>query len=75
MNTTEETIGGNVKRYRLLKRLKAVELAKLSGMSKAYLSQIESNSNNNITTCILCDLCRALEITPNDLIPEHNYKG
>lgn len=69
-----DTIGKRIKHFRRQKRITQKELSDLSGVSATYLSEIEGDKKNNITTCVLCDICRALELTPNDLIPKQNYQ-
>lgn len=70
----EETIGTRLKNYRRSKRLTQNGLSNLSGVSNSYISQIENNIYTNISLYFVCDLCKALEVTPNDLIPEHYYR-
>lgn len=67
-------IGQNLKRYRLSKRISQFELGTLSGVSRSYISEIESGIYSNISLYIICNLCKALTITPNDLIPEEMYR-
>lgn len=49
------------------------ELSKLSGVSRVYISQIESGRYKP-TIQIICKLCRGLGVTPNDLIKEQYWK-
>ena len=69
-----DNIGQNLKRYRLSKRVSQFELGKLSGVSRSYISEIESGIYSNISLYIICNLCKALTITPNDLIPKEMYR-
>ena len=69
-----DNIGQNLKRYRLSERISQFELGKLSGVSRSYISEIESGIYSNISLYIICNLCKALTITPNDLIPEKMYR-
>lgn len=69
-----DNIGQNLKRYRLSKRISQFELGKLSGVSRSYISEIESGIYSNISLYIICNLCKVLTITPNDLIPEKMYR-
>jgi transcriptional regulator with XRE-family HTH domain len=43
------------------------KLHQRSGLSRSYISEIESGSHDP-TTKTICKLCRALGCTPNDLI-------
>ncbi|BFK81451.1 hypothetical protein I3900191A7_15960 [Clostridium baratii] len=69
----EETIGLILKRMRTEQHLTQSELSKRSGVSRSYIVEIESNVYTNITILILCDFCKALNCTPNDLIPKNLY--
>lgn len=69
-----QTIGLNLKRIRIEKQIKQRKLSELSGVSRSYISEIESNTHDNITVNVICKLCKALEITPNELIPQEMYK-
>lgn len=69
-----DNIGQNLKRYRLSKSISQFELGKLSGVSRSYISEIESGIYLNVSLYIICNLCKALTITPNDLIPEKMYR-
>ena len=68
------TIGKNLERIRRSKRLSKLELSKSSGVSRSYISEMESNKYSNLSLEVICKLCKALEITPNDLIPEELYR-
>ena len=69
-----ETIGTNLKKSRLLNNISQFKLGEISGISRNYISEIENERYTNISIEVLCVLCRALKITPNDLIPEDKYK-
>lgn len=68
------TLGENLRKYRLFKGISQCELGNMSGVSRNYISEIESGTYSNISLLIICKLCKALVITPNDLIPEKMYK-
>lgn len=50
------------------------QLAILSGVSRPFISQIESKKYIP-TIETLCKLCRALNISPNEMIEEKYWKG
>lgn len=50
------------------------KLSELSGVSRLTISEIENDRHSNTTIFVLCELCKALGVTPNDLIPEEMYK-
>lgn len=70
----KETIGTKLKRYRLSNNMSQLELSKISGISRNYISEIESGIYTNISIFYVCNLCKALKITPNDLIPEEYWR-
>ncbi|MGL4569584.1 MAG: helix-turn-helix transcriptional regulator [Clostridium sp.] len=70
----EETIGLILKIKRKEKGLTQVEFARISGVSRSYIVEIEKDVYTNISMLIICDFCRALKCTPNELIPNHYYK-
>lgn len=49
------------------------QLANRSGVSLPYLSEIETGKYIP-TVEVCCKLCRALEVTPNELIKEKYYR-
>lgn len=67
-----ETVGTNVKKFRTSKGWTQLELSKKSGVSRSYISEIESDGYE-MSVLILCSLCKALNVTPNDLIPKKMY--
>lgn len=69
----EDTIGTNLKRFRLAYKMSQEELSRKSGVSKSYISEVESNVYTNVTSYIICSWCKVLQITPNELIPKHMY--
>lgn len=69
-----ETVGDNIKKFRLLKNYTNLEFSKVSGLSRSYILELEKGVYKNIGMNVICKLCKALDITPNELIPEHKYK-
>ena len=68
-----KSLGEKLKEKRINLRLTQQLLADLSGVSRSYIVEIEGEIHNNISISILCDLCKVLNCTPNDLIPEELY--
>lgn len=54
--------------------MSVAELARKSGVSRPYILQLESYIYNNPSLDKIIGLCKALGITPNDLIKEELYK-
>ena len=69
-----ETIGSILKQYRLNKRWNGKELSLNSGVARSYITEMENGKYTNPSIEVICKLCIALEITPNDLIPTYMYK-
>lgn len=68
-----KTAGENIMKLRKENDLSQKDLSVLSGVSRSYISEVETNTHN-MTIDVLCKLCKALKTTPNKLIPEHLYK-
>lgn len=62
-----------IKEIRNSKEMTAAELAKLSGISKNYISELEHDKYEP-TVLVACQICKALKVTPNDLINEELWK-
>ena len=69
-----ETIGSILKQYRLNKGWNGKELGLKSGVARGYITEMENGKYKNPSIEVVCKLCMALEITPNDLIPTYMYK-
>lgn len=50
------------------------ELSLKSGVARGYITEMENGKYTNPSIEVVCKLCMALEITPNDLIPTYLYK-
>lgn len=68
-----QTIGSILKQYRLDKGLNGKELSLKSGVARGYISEMELGRYINPSIEVVCKLCIALEITPNDLMPKEMY--
>lgn len=63
----------DLKFYRESKKLSKRELAKMSEISPSYITELEKGDYDpNIK--IICKLCKALRITPNDLIKKEYWE-
>ena len=69
-----DSISTNLKNIRLKKGFSQSKLSQLSGIGRTTISDIENDRHSNTTIFILCRLCKALEVTPNELIPEEMYR-
>ena len=65
----------NLKSIRKSKKLSQLQLSKRSGINRSYICELENDIYINPGLDVVCKLCRALEVTPNELICEKNYRG
>lgn len=68
-------IGDNIKKFRLNNNFSNKKLSKISGLSRSYICELEKGVYENVSISVLCKLCKALKVTPNDLIPIEMWKG
>lgn len=68
-------IGDNIKKFRLNNNFSNKKLSKISGLSRSYIFELEKGVYENVSINVLCKLCKALKVTPNDLIPIEMWKG
>lgn len=64
----------NLKKLRIGKKYSISKLSRLSGVSRAYITQIETRQYHNPTVEVICKLCKALNVSPNELIKEEYWK-
>lgn len=62
-----------IKEIRIAKGMSAAMVSKLSGVSKSSISEME-NDKHDATVITVCKLCKALKVTPNELINEELWK-
>jgi len=56
-------------------RLSISQLSYKSGITRSYISELESGKYENPGIEVVCKLCKALRVTPNDLIIEELWRG
>lgn len=64
-----DTFGDNLNHYMELKGISSFKLSNDSGITKGYISELLNNVKGDPGLMVICKLCKALEITPNELIP------
>lgn len=69
--TDLEILANNIKKYRLLKSMKQIELAEKIGMSLGHLSKVESTKTDNIGLRFLTKIRQALDIELFELFMEN----
>lgn len=63
----------NLKEIRLEKEISLDKLSAMSGIAKSTISELE-NGKHKASIDSICKLCRALKVTPSDLI-KREYWG
>ncbi|MBL4933024.1 helix-turn-helix transcriptional regulator [Clostridium paridis] len=62
------------KEYRKINKLSISQLSYKSKVARSYISELEEGKYDNPGIQVVCKLCKALKITPNDLINEELWK-
>lgn len=65
----------NTKEARKKRKISLSQLSYKSGIARGYLSELETGRYENPGLQIVCNLCRILKVTPNELINEQLWKG
>lgn len=63
-----------LKEYRLKKGMSIRSLSISSGVSRAYIRGLENGDYDNPGINVICQLCKVLNVTPNELINEEYWK-
>lgn len=66
------TLGQNIVKARIDKRMKQQDLLQRSGLSQRYLSAVE-NDKVDPRISVVQRIARALEVTVNDLLPQDDH--
>lgn len=67
--------GENLKHIMEEKNISSYELSNLCLITKGYISKLTNHKGKNPTLSIICKLCKALNVTPNDLIPRSMWEN
>lgn len=67
-DSPDDGLGERIKRYRADKHLTQADLAKVAGISPAYLSELESGAGKRPSGRVLLGLSEALGVTIADLL-------
>jgi len=67
MAQISKTLGQNIKRIRLKKRMSQGDICRAIGMDRSYMSAIEGGKIN-VTIAVLEKLANALNVSPDELI-------
>lgn len=66
-------IGKKMKLLRVEREMSTMDLAKLTGLSQGYISNIENNADMNPTRATIKKIANALNVPPEFLIDESAY--
>lgn len=64
----------NLKHIREKRQWSIRKLAIISGVQHGYISELENGNKDNPSISVICKLCVALQVSPNDMIPEEYWK-
>ena len=67
MTQISKTLGQNIKRIRLKKRMSQGDICRAIDMDRSYMSAIEGGKVN-VTIAVLEKLAKALDVSPDELI-------
>ena len=67
MKEDSKKLGENLKKIRISKDIKQVEIAKILGVDRSFVSNIE-NGNTNPTLSTITNLAKALGVSTNELL-------
>lgn len=62
------------KEYRKMRNLSISKLSYKSGVARGYITELEYGKYRNPGVKVVCRLCKALNVTPNDLIDENLWR-
>ena len=63
-----------LRHYRIKNDMSIREVSKVTGISRTYLSDIESGKYGNPGVKTVCILCKLFDITPNELINDRYWR-
>jgi transcriptional regulator with XRE-family HTH domain len=62
------------KEYRKFKKISISQLSYKSRVARGYITELEQGKYENPGLQTICKLCKALEVTPNELIKEDLWR-
>lgn len=67
MNEEAKKLGNNLKKIRIRKNITQIQIAKLLGVDRSFISNIE-NGKNNPTLSTITNLAKALGVSTDELL-------
>ena len=67
MKDEAKKLGENLKKLRIKKDISQIELARILGVDRSFVSNIE-NGKNNPTLSTITSLAKALDVSTNELL-------
>lgn len=64
----------HTEQYRKMRNISVNQLSYKSKVAKGYLTELEEGKYKNPGLQIICKLCKALKVTPNELINMNLWK-
>ncbi len=65
-----KSLGKKMKLLRVEREMSTMDVAKLTGLSQGYISNIENNAEMNPTVSTIVKLAKALNVDPGDLVSD-----
>lgn len=62
------------KEYRKMRNLSISKLSYKSKVARSYITELEEGKYTNPGLQVTCNLCKALKVTPNELIDQELWK-
>ncbi|WP_061321067.1 helix-turn-helix domain-containing protein [Clostridium botulinum] len=62
------------KEYRTMRNLSISKLSCKSKIARSYITELEEGKYENPRLKVICNLCKTLKITPNELIDQELWK-
>lgn len=64
----------NLQDIRTARGMSVRRLSIVSDVSRSYITELEQDVYGNPGTLVVCKLCKALEVTPNELIKSEYWQ-
>lgn len=63
----------NLEKIRNQRGITISQLSYKSGVARSYITELENEKYINPSLCVICKLCIALHVTPNELISKEYW--
>lgn len=63
-----------IKEFRKMRNLSINKLSYKSNVARGYITELEQGKYQNPGLNVICNLCKALKVTPNELIEQELWR-